>query len=363
MFRRPRRRRWILVGIIALLGLIWATNRETPLTPVQLPQAPVNRAATQPAGFAVSLTPTPRRWNGEGFTEAFAVAAKLVPIICLPDPVDYWHARGDKPESSKPFRDSRWQKYLLDRHELKVFVQMDPYPSRRGDITNLPAQIKRGSFADSALREAFVADALQRLEIYEPKYICLAMEINAYHEQHPDDFANFVSLFKETRRAIKKRSPEALVFVSFQYEQFLGKFGGQAGLPEHEPSWELFDRFGDEIDAIGISSYPMQSLAPQRFGPAAELPDDYYARIGRHTDKPIVFAELGWSSDPAFGGSPESQAAFLQRLPRLLDGLDVRLVNYNFLFDAKGFGKVFDAMGLIAADGSVKPALPVWQQY
>ncbi len=351
--KRWKRRYWLLVGGMALL-LIWATNREQPLNRIDLP----TRAASRPASaYAVSLTPTPRRWNGEGFLEAFAAAEKLVPTICLPDPVDFWHARGKPAEDSKPFQDSRWQRVLLDRHHLNVFVQMDPYSARRGKIPNLPKQITTASFGDAVLRQAFIADALQRVEVYKPRFLCLAMEINAYHEQHPEDFDRWVSLFKEARQAVKRVDPNILVFVSFQYEQMLGLFGGQAGLPKHAPAWELFDRFGDELDAVGISSYPMQSLDPPRFGPANTLPADYYQRIAAHTRKPVVFAELGWSSDPAFGGSLREQAVFVGRLPKLLEGLDVRLVNYNFLFDAQGFGKAFESMGLIAADGTIKPAL------
>ncbi len=74
--------------------------------------------------------------------------------------------------------------------------------------------------------------------------------------------------------------------------------------------WELFRKFEPDVDAIGISSYPMKSFAPVRFGDPASLPDDYYRRIGKHTRKPIIFAELGWPSDSRFGGSPGNQAAF-----------------------------------------------------
>lgn len=359
----PRRPGRVLTKTLALgaLGLlvIWATNRPEPLNPIDIP--PLAKPATRSTAWTLSLTPTPRRWDGDGFREAFAVAEKLVPTICLPDPVDWWHARGDSPEDSKPFKDSRWQRFLLDQHRLQAFIQMDPYKSRRGKIPDLPRRVRANSFADPVLRSAFIADAKQRVEAYRPKYLCLAMEINAYYEQHPEDFDHFVSLFREARKAVKQIDPAIVVFVSFQYEQFLGLFGGQTGLPKHGPHWELLERFGDEVDAVGISSYPFEKLTPPRFRPPAELPDDYYRRIAEHTDKPVIFAELGWSSDPAYGGSPGAQAAFLDRLPELLKGLDVPLINYNFLFDAKGFGEAFDSMGLIDAKGKLKPALEAFR--
>ncbi len=46
-----------------------------------------------------------------------------------------------------------------------------------------------------------------------------------------------------------------VVFVSFQYEQLLGLFGGQGNLRKHAPQWGLFRLFEPETDAIGISSY------------------------------------------------------------------------------------------------------------
>ena len=85
------------------------------------------------------------------------------------------------------------------------------------------------------------------------------------------------------------------------------------------------------------------------------MPEDYYRRLREHTSKPIIFAELGWPSDPAFGGTPEAQAEFLQRFPSLIEGLDVRMVNWNFLYDVTGYGPVFESMGLFDPAGEPKP--------
>ncbi len=328
-----------------------------PLAAVQLPPSPT----TKPAGLPRCVTPTPRQWNQQGFFETFATAEQVVPMVCLPDPVDWWHAEGKDPEKSKPFNDHRWQSYLLNKHGLDVFIQVDPYKTRRGKLSGLPKAVAAPTFADPVLRRAFIADVLQRARLYQPRYLCLAMEINAYYEENADDFDHFVSLFKEARKQVKAIAPDTVVFVSFQYEQLLGLYGGQGHLPKHEPHWELFKQFEPEIDAIGISSYPMKTFSPPTYPDPKDFPADYYKRIAKHTDKPIVFAELGWPSDPKYGGSPEKQAAFLQRFPSLIEGLDVRLVNYNFLFDARGFGAVFESMGFIDAKGVVKPALQVWR--
>jgi hypothetical protein len=307
------------------------------------------------------VVPTPRVWSNEGLVESFKTSAQLSRTICLPDPVDWFEAEGKPPEQAKAHREFQWQQSLLRRHDLNVFIQIDPYKTRRGPIPDLPRSIRSRSFSDPVLRKAFIADVMLRQRLYDPTYVCLGMEINAYFDENPRDFDHFVSLFKEARRAIKQVRPDAVVLVSFQYEQFLGILGGQGHLPKHPPQWELLQRFEPEADAIGISSYPMSSFSPLRFGDPNDLPAHYYNQLSEHTSKPIVFAELGWPSDSRFGGSPARQAAFLRRFPVLTSKLDVRLVNWFLLYDAKGFGEVFESMGLIDSSGRSKPAYDLWK--
>jgi len=325
-------------------------------------QVIATQPTTRPVAAVKSVTPTPRSWSRDGLIQSFALAAEIGPLICLPDPVDWWYAQGKSDKESKPHRDSRWQTVLIRQHGLKVFVQIDPYKTRRGKIPGLPKTVKKASFADPVLRRAFIADAVQRVRLYNARYVCLAMEINAYYEENAEDFDHFVSLFKEARREVKKIKPDAIVFVSFQYEQLLGRFGGQGHLPKHPPRWELFDKFEPDQDAVGISTYPLATFSPPRYADPSKVPADYYSPIARHTNKPIIFAEVGWPSDPAFGGSPEKQAAFIRRLDILLGDLNVLMVNWNFLYDVKGFGPVFDSMGMFDSRGRAKPSLGAWKE-
>lgn len=308
-----------------------------------------------------SVTPTPKSWETEDVVAAFVKPASMRALVSFPVNTDWWKLEGKAPTESKARREQAWQPVLMKQNRLECFLQIDPYTSRRGPIPNLPRAKADATFADPDLRAAYLADVENNVRLFQPKYVCLAMEINAYHEQHPEDFDNFVSLFKEARRAVRQILPEAKVFVSFQYEQLLGHWGGQGDRPRHAPKWELIGRFEPDADAVGISSYPLEQFSPPRYGDPAKLPADYYARIKEHTSKPIVFTELGWPSDAKFGGSPQNQARFLERFPELVRDLNVLLVNWNFLHDAKGFGDVFESMGLIDAQGRPKPALAVFE--
>lgn len=313
------------------------------------------------APFTKSVVPIPHEWSQSGLTSAFKRAGEAGKLISLPDPVDWFDASQRQASDSKQNKEFEIYNALRNENGLDVFIQLDPYPGRRGPIANLPKAIKNSSFSDPILRKAFIADALNRMKLYRPKHICLAMEINAYYEQHPEDFSNFVSLFRETRNRIKELYPDTKVLVSYQFEQFLGRFGGQGDQLRHQPHWELLGMFESFSDAVGISSYPMESYAPLKFGAPGDLPADYYAQIARHTSKPIVFTELGWPSAEKYGGSPERQAAFITRLPTLLSNLNVDIVNWFFLSDADGFGDLFKSMGLVDGAGIEKPAFEAWK--
>lgn len=351
--------------VAAAMSAVVGCRAQPPVPPETVPFSPpaLDFASTRKSARPFcSVVPTPREWSGPAVSEAFALAARLGPVISLPDPVDWFEADGKPASASKAYRDAAWQRSLCEQHRLNVFVQMDPYKDRRGPIPGLPRSVPANSFADPVVRRAFIADAVQRAELYRAPLMCLAMEINAYYEQRPDDFPHFVSLFREARAAVRKARPDVLVFVSLQYEQLLGLFGGQGGLPAHEPQWDLLSAFESEADAVGISSYPLAQFSPPRFDDPAVLPADYYARIAEHTKLPVVFTELGWPSDERFGGSPEKQATFIRRLPKLLAGMKVMLVNWNFLHDSQGYGEVFESMGLVGRDGREKPALEAWKQ-
>jgi hypothetical protein len=310
-----------------------------------------------------SCVPTPRAWEQKRIIEAFETAADISPWICLTDPIEWWQATGDGFEKSNTYQAQRWQNVLIRQNRLSVFIQMDAYKTpRTGTLASkLPRALGKGTFATPAVRQAYKTEALQRVRWYKAKFVALAMEINGYYEEQPDDFANFLSLYIETRQAIKKEFPKTVVFVTFQYEQLLGRFGQNPSHGKPKPRWELLEMFEPHVDAIGLSTYPLKSWSPLRFGDPADIPDDYYSQIADHTDKPIIFAELGWSSSERYGSSEETQARFLRRFAELTQDLDLLLVNHFFLYDSKGFGPIFDSMGLLDREGRPKPAYHVWK--
>ena len=121
----------------------------------------------------------------------------------------------------------------------------------------------------------------------------------------------------------------------------------------------MIDRFPD-ADIIGFTTYP--GLV---FASPDDIPDDYYRRLGDLAGgRPIAFTEMGWQAGGDFGpysGTPESQARFVERFGELTERTDVAFVVWSFLFD-QAVPAPFDTMGLIAADGTPRPAWERWSE-
>ncbi|MEW5870323.1 MAG: hypothetical protein AB1894_13695 [Chloroflexota bacterium] len=71
------------------------------------------------------------------------------------------------------------------------------------------------SFGNPQVRAAFSNFALRIARQFHPRYIGLASEINTYIDAHPEDFQNYLSLYREVYAQIKAEVPDAQVFVTF----------------------------------------------------------------------------------------------------------------------------------------------------
>ena len=199
---------------------------------------------------------------------------------------------------------------------------------------------------------------------YRPGFLGLGIEVNRLYESDPAGFDAFVAGYEQMYDQVKAASPGTLVFPVFQLEMTRGKAYLMGG--KRNPEWDLLARFADRMDAAAFTTYPFfDAQSP------ADLPDDYFSVITAHTDKPIVFTEIGWPSAPlanapksGYGGTPEEQSAFVSRFFELTGGLDVRAALWSFPDDLNADypNTAMRNLSLRTNDGTAKPALTAWQQ-
>lgn len=247
---------------------------------------------------------------------------------------------------------------LVRENKLKLFFAVDPIDaSRRDRPAKLPAEWAGYGFGRADLQTAFIAYVQWVAANYKPDYLALASEVNMYAERNGHDYQALVALYGKAYDAVKAVSPDTLVFPTFQYEDLLGVLPGEG----HLPAWQLVGQFDAKMDLLAITTYPNFA-----FKSVDDIPADYYAQLRQHTTKPIVFAEAGFSSEPADGasGSESEQAAFLRRLFAEADALSARFLVWYFAADPhyEMPSPAFQHIGLLREDGRKKQAWQVWQE-
>jgi len=198
-------------------------------------------------------------------------------------------------------------------------------------------------------------------------FLALGVEVTGYYEDHPDDFDNFVSAYRDAYDAVKRVSPQTRVFTIFQLEAMRGK--GYLSGRTRQPMWSLIAKFEPKQDLVGFTTYPMLD-----YKSPGEMPTDYYAEIRQHTPRPIAFTEMGWLSQETFsgslmqlngtgwGGSEQEQADFVTRFLELTRELSVELGLWTLPHD-QVLGRedtIFSSVGLKYNDGKPKSAWEVW---
>lgn len=274
--------------------------------------------------------------------------------------------------------DIRNQVNLAYQNGLDVAFVVDPLNGlNRTQFMGLPEGWE-ASFSTPQVRTAFTHFALWVARNFHPRYLGLASEINTYADAHPDDFANYQSLYRETYAAIKSESPDTQVFVTFQWEDLNNLIPSAAeGRSPYQTDWEEVETFEPQLDLWAISSYPFAV-----FKAGSEIPADYYTPLLMRTAKPLAVAEGGYTSRPIgpFTGTPQDQVDYLNAIHTQI-GSRLRFWVYLLLsdFNPQSFAKamraqglpendvnalgMFSAVGLRQADGTAKPALAIWDAF
>lgn len=175
-------------------------------------------------------------------------------------------------------------------------------------------------FSNPATRNAF-KNKVREIAALRPDGLALATEIN-YLEfcTDPQDRSQlnyFVSLYNEIYDELKISYPDLPIFVTYQYDELYDN-----------NEWAIISRF--KQDWIGLTSYPDRFVNPD------QVPSNYYLAVNQYVGRrPVYFMEMGW---PAQNSSQEeAQRRFVQRLPTLLSGINLRYITWSLLHDVTLF--------------------------
>jgi len=364
-----------LIGILILCLTTLACGSLT-ATP-----APIPTLASSPFDLGRTLYgffPSPPEVTTQSVIDTYTAIGQHADVVLLQQSIP-WNDFVASPEAvSNHITDIHNQYLLAHRNGLEVVFVVDPLNGlNRREFQGLPFGWQ-ASFANPKVRSAFTNFTLRILREFHPKYLGLGSEINTYADTHPDDFQNYLSLYRSVYDLIKAESPGTQVFVTFQWEELNNLIPGVNGdRTAHQINWDQVEAFEPKLDLWAISSYPFVV-----YPAGADIPADYYTPLLTRTSKPVAVAEGGFPSTNvgAYHGTPQDQVDYLNAIHSQLGGDRLAFWIYLLIndFDLKSYARMmsqngqsadvntlgmFASVGMTAADRSPKPALAVWDSF
>lgn len=360
----------IFAAIFILTLAALACRQSAPVTPFPTDNFPA------PAQTIYGFFPSPPKVSFFSVVNHFKDLGQYADFVLFQHNIP-WADFVDSAEGESQTRtDIANQERLARQNGLDSIYVVDALNGlNRREFKGLPEGWE-ASFANLQVRAAFTNYTLWVVRTFHPRYLGLASEINTYMDAHPDDAANFISLYHEVYALVKAEAPETQIFVTFQWDDLNNMWpqpeeGHRTRLA---PNWEQVEAFEPNLDVWAISSYPYFV-----FPSGVDIPADYYSRLLDRTDKPVAVAEGGWTTRGVgeIRATPEDQVAYLNAIH---NQLGARLAFWTYLLlndiDMNSYGRapgvsntdiatlgLFASLGLREMDGTPKPALEVWMSF
>ncbi|KAF0107427.1 MAG: hypothetical protein FD146_1905 [Anaerolineaceae bacterium] len=364
--------RKLLAALLALALVTLACGSGTPGPIPTLESSPYDLGRTLYGFF-----PSPPEVSLQSVMDTYAAIGQHGDVVLLQQAIPWEDFVAGADGESAAVTDIHNQYILAHQNGLEVVFVVDPLNGlNRREFQGLPAGWE-ASFANPDVRAAFTNFTLRIVREFHPKYLGLASEINTYHDTHPDDFPNFLSLYNETYALVKAEAPETQIFVTFQWEELNNLMPSVAQGDPYDINWDQIEQFEPNLDLWVISSYPFVI-----FQSGADIPADYYSPLLARTAKPLAVAEGGYTSEPVgpFPGDPQSQVDYLNAIHAQIGGRlafwiyllinDFNLDSYASFMQQNGQNGsdintlgMFASVGLTEADRTPKPALAVWDSF
>jgi len=318
-----------LVIIIALvLGFVLLSVLHKPQPQISNSSSNSSQPASTSTGTLKGVSLSPISYSGSSFTSFFPVATDAVGAISWGGD---WHQLAQ--DNSAPATLAK----LANQYSYTPVIIVD--------------------FPNASNESQFITTVSNFVKNNNIKYLGIGNEINL---KSTSDLTSGLGIFNATYDAIKKISPDTVVFTIFQYEDLNGLQGGLFGKTNNLPTqWNLLDE-ASKADAIGFTTYP--GLV---YSNPSDIPGDYYSRISSHTSKPIIFTEVGWfrngnSLGSQWTSSQQEQADFIGLFFNQTKSLSSPLKIWAFLYD-QNVQSPFNSMGLLETNQTDSVAYEAWK--
>jgi len=282
--------------------------------------------------------------------------------------------------AAKPFGNellNEWDgKKQATPKNARVYLAISP---GRGDLKPadkslpFPQELVGKSYDDPVVMKAYLSYCRRMLQIFEPNYLAIGIEVNEIHKAGKDKWLAYATLHRHVYQALKTDHPNLPIFASFTLHGMLNETG-----PSREAMVTGFSQIMPFNDVVAVSFYPFIRGGTTDIDGCLRWLTDHYSGY----NKPYAFVEVGEpaeqlklaSSGLVIDGTLKKQAAFYETLLSFARSHEVRFVisfvhrDYDALWE-KIKGNTPEAFmvwrdcGLLDEDGKPRPAYAVWKRY
>ncbi len=366
----------LTILFISVSGILYFTSGCSE-NPVEIPYE-INPIASQSRCFYMGFTPFPFDFTIPAITETNQWIAQNGDIVAqhLEQGVPWTEALEGKPFHPKMMED--WNNRKKTCGNKKLFLSLNVLNEGRtgmelyrgaSDDMPLPEAFQNKAFNDPIIKKAYLNYCQRAIEYFEPDYLAISIEANELFHHSPDQWPDYLELYKETYSKLKQQHPQLPIFATVTLHNLTNP---EWDPPKHQAEIKKFLEYND---IVGISYHPF--MAGQ-----SHKPIKTFEWLKNFTDKPIAITETTFPAETirlksynlTIPGSPDMQRTYIRTL---LDraNQDKYLFVISFLYrdyDAL-WAKIKDSCpeafvvwkdcGLYDEDGKKRPAYDEWKQY
>lgn len=250
------------------------------------------------------------------------------------------------PNDTSFFKNTAWYSSLAKDHGKTFMIAIDWQKVDRSGTKGA------WSFEDAKIAHLFKKDMLKLIEIYDPDFINLGVEVNYYAMTSSEGFRAFAPLFRTLKKEIKQLNPKLKVGLSYQLELL---FGHHAGWNESQTLVTLDNLLGD-LDFLGISTYP--NMVSKKKHSDVSFSTNYLDSISQTYALPMGISETAVSSKLY---DPDQRKIYVKSVFEKANNLDFKFVIWGSIIDAVQDDSWSNKIGLLDKEGLPKKEFDIWR--
>jgi hypothetical protein len=208
------------------------------------------------------------------------------------------------------------------------------------------------SFENENIRQQFKRDIRKLVEVYNPHFLTLGVEVNYYALTSPEGYRNFIKIFNDLKLELKESNPSTQIGLSFQLELLFGIHSDW----ERTKTLKTLDVVVENLDYLGISTYPdlVDQEVMEPFGSLNYID----SLVKCDYKKPVGITETAL---PSSTYSESQREDYIRSVYGKFHSLNLSFLVWGSIIDDPKKELREHEIGLLESDGTPKKEFKIWK--